>query len=523
MKYPNMKKYIITWISMVCILGLSSCEKYLEAYSPNLVTVKSISDLDEVLIGSVYIPSRTLTSTTSNQLATWLNFVDDDVNTVMGASTATSPIDPRASSAQMNFMYGYTTWQYDVSQSYDKTSSFAESGTWKDLYARINICNIILNEIEKIDVKKDHEIADYHRVKAEALFLRAQFYFMLVNIYGQPYDVATASQTLGVPLKLTHYVEHENKKDQQFERAPLDKIYTQIKEDLLASIENFAKGSIRETHLRATGNAAKVLLSRVGLFTEQYDMAKKYAEEVVKDNALLQQLPEASAEFTFFTMENPEVLFSQGSLNFQTSFSAAPRDFCVSADLVTTFDAKDKRKNVFFKTTRYSDSTALNLKYKNGIHQSYFSDQFLIRSGEAFLNLAEASAFLGDESTANTYLNRLKGNRIIDYKEETLAGKELVDEIRAERRRELCFEGHRWFDIRRYSVNSKYPFSRPIVRAFGVFTDNGTFIQKEEYILKENDPAYTLQIPADVREFQPGMPVNAREVREPSKVINIKF
>ena len=24
---------------------------------------------------------------------------------------------------------------------------------------------------------------------------------------------------------------------------------------------------------------------------------------------------------------------------------------------------------------------------------------------------------------------------------------------------ELCFEGHRWFDLRRYSVNSKYPLS----------------------------------------------------------------
>lgn len=523
MKYPKMKKNIISGISMICILAFSSCEKYLEAYSPNLVTVKSISDLDEVLIGSVYVPSRTLTYTTSNQLAVWLNFVDDDVNTVIGASTSISPIGPQASAAQMNYMYGYTTWQYDVSKSYDKTGSFAESGTWKDLYARINICNIILNEIEQIVIKKDQEKSDYHRVKAEALFLRAQFYFMLVNIYGKPFDLTTASQTFGVPLKLTHYVEHENNKDQQFERASLEKIYTQIEKDLLEAVENFAQGSVRETHLRANGAAAKVLLSRVGLYTEKYDMAKKYAEEVVKENTSLQQLPEASKEFTFFTNENPEVLFSQGSLNFQTSFSGAPRDFCVSADLVNTFDEKDKRKDVFFKTTRYSDSTALNLKFKNGIHQSYFSDQFLIRTAEAYLNLAEANALLGDEPAANGYLNRLKSNRIINYVDEQLSGKELVDEIRAERRRELCFEGHRWFDIRRYSVNSKYPYSRPIVRSFGVYTDNGTFIQMEEYILKEYDPAYTFQIPADVREFQPGMPINQREVREANKVINIKF
>ena len=33
----------------------------------------------------------------------------------------------------------------------------------------------------------------------------------------------------------------------------------------------------------------------------------------------------------------------------------------------------------------------------------------------------------------------------------------MIDFIRDERRRELCFEGHRWFDLRRYAVNSIHP------------------------------------------------------------------
>lgn len=38
-------------------------------------------------------------------------------------------------------------------------------------------------------------------------------------------------------------------------------------------------------------------------------------------------------------------------------------------------------------------------------------------------------------------------------------GEDLVNLIRDERRRELCFEGHRWFDLRRYAVNPKYPLT----------------------------------------------------------------
>lgn len=39
---------------------------------------------------------------------------------------------------------------------------------------------------------------------------------------------------------------------------------------------------------------------------------------------------------------------------------------------------------------------------------------------------------------------------------------ELVNFIRDERRRELCFEGHRWPDLRRYAVNTKYPLKKEI-------------------------------------------------------------
>ena len=62
-----------------------------------------------------------------------------------------------------------------------------------------------------------------------------------------------------------------------------------------------------------------------------------------------------------------------------------------------------------------------------------------------------------------------------------LTGETLVNFIRNERRKELCFEGQRWFDLRRYGMPS---FSR--------------MWAKEVYTLKKNDPSYTMPIPEEV-------------------------
>ncbi|MCQ4905837.1 RagB/SusD family nutrient uptake outer membrane protein, partial [Odoribacter splanchnicus] len=34
---------------------------------------------------------------------------------------------------------------------------------------------------------------------------------------------------------------------------------------------------------------------------------------------------------------------------------------------------------------------------------------------------------------------------------------------------ELCFEGHSWFDLRRYAVCEKKPYSKQIRHAFNVY------------------------------------------------------
>src|SRR5699024_11034563 len=94
------------------------------------------------------------------------------------------------------------------------------------------------------------------------------------------------------------------------------------------------------------------------------------------------------------------------------------------------------------------------------------SSEFLLRLPEVLLNKAEALAILGRDVEAMAVLEELRVKRIVaaEYKElDARSGKKLIELIRDERRRELCGEGHRWFDLRRYAVHPKYPSTKEIV------------------------------------------------------------
>ena len=81
-------------------------------------------------------------------------------------------------------------------------------------------------------------------------------------------------------------------------------------------------------------------------------------------------------------------------------------------------------------------------------------------------------------------------------------GDDYIQFVRDERRRELCFEGHRWFDLRRYNVCEKKPFTGTIRNTYTEFGDWQTASTTYTYELKAGDPAWTLQIPYEVIQFE---------------------
>lgn len=72
------------------------------------------------------------------------------------------------------------------------------------------------------------------------------------------------------------------------------------------------------------------------------------------------------------------------------------------------------------------------------------------RLGEIYLNYAEACLALGQEDEAKTYINMIRSRA--GMPPITSTGQELIDDYRNERRIELAFEQHRYFDVRRWMI-----------------------------------------------------------------------
>jgi starch-binding outer membrane protein, SusD/RagB family len=74
------------------------------------------------------------------------------------------------------------------------------------------------------------------------------------------------------------------------------------------------------------------------------------------------------------------------------------------------------------------------------------------RYAEVLLNYAEASFMLGDEATAREYVNMVRSRPSVNMPPVTESGEALWDRIVNERRIELVFESHRFFDVRRWKI-----------------------------------------------------------------------
>lgn len=84
--------------------------------------------------------------------------------------------------------------------------------------------------------------------------------------------------------------------------------------------------------------------------------------------------------------------------------------------------------------------------------QDYDATQWAVfRLSEIYLNYAEACSELGEDGEALTYLNKIRTEKA-GLPVVSGAGAALMEKIRHERRIELCFEGHRYFDIRRWGI-----------------------------------------------------------------------
>ena len=98
----------------------------------------------------------------------------------------------------------------------------------------------------------------------------------------------------------------------------------------------------------------------------------------------------------------------------------------------------------------------------------------LFRLTEMYLNYAEAQYHLGNEALAREYINKVRDREGVKMPHITDSGQDLLDKIYHERFIELAFEGHRFFDVRRWKIAEKTEICH-IMGSKITKEDDGTF------------------------------------------------
>ena len=451
-----MKKLIYA----IIIIFSFSCADFLKESSQDLIIPKTVKDYSEFLFGEGYIRNNVT-------LHTYLDIMTDDVE----EKANTTPImqaDIRGDG------YGYFCWQ--ANPEYRFSGALNADNAWETYYNKILITNNVINLLDEAQGTRN----DKDDLLAEAYFLRAYYYFMLVNLYGEPYRKETADKALGIPFNFKHSV-----REQTYKRESLARSYELIETDLKKSIELFEKTDYTKNVFRISKGAAYLLASRFYLYKKEYGQVVSYADKTLTVNSNLYDIRTLGEDDYVFTKANPEIIWTYGNYNVNYLSSAYRGCFPVASGFYNSFHAADARKRTYIKDD-WGDLIVGKGAENTGMYG------FAFRTAEAYLNRAEANAELGNIQEAMNDIKHLQKYRFDTEVSVSVSTKaDAIRLVREERRFELCFEQHRWFDLRRWDCP----------RIEHIFTTDLTSSQKMKFVLEENDKAYTLPLPVEVKEF----------------------
>ncbi|MBY0481863.1 MAG: RagB/SusD family nutrient uptake outer membrane protein [Chitinophagaceae bacterium] len=320
---------------------------------------------------------------------------------------------------------------------------------WADSYTGIQRANIVLNRIKDITYK-DNNLKNA-RI-GEMKFIRALYYFNLVRIYG---DVPLVTTEISNPLASFG----------QTRAAKID-VYKQIEADLNEAILLLPIRTVANK-MRVVKTAAQTLLGKVKLTQKDYASAETLLL-AVENSGVHQLLADVTTVFPVANELNDEIIFSvqfASGLNSNSKGSDAYRMFnptgrvvgsmtgtkghgVLKSSFYNLYDATDKRKNV------YVGAIASGIGYNNKIAvpatvvTDAASDWVVLRYADVILMLAEIENELAKPTQALSYLNMIRtraGLSSFSSSDKT----EIFNEIDLQRRKELVWEGHRWFDLLR--------------------------------------------------------------------------
>lgn len=349
---------------------------------------------------------------------------------------------------------------------------------WLSTYQTIARCNIILSRAGNVKLTA----ATRNRLFGEVRFIRALAYFNAVRIWGEVPIVT--DEIASIPDAYA------------FGRKPTTEVYSLIEQDLGFAIANLPTAQTGTSLGRATKGAAQGLLGKVLLTQKKYGPAADQLKAVIDANNYALQATFANIFLTSNEM-NSEILFavrytknglgvgSPFTVWFMPGYNATQSTAVLGisytgqqfntldADLVAAFTASgstDVRAAASYVlptgatsyyTRKYIDAPTTSTDAEN--------DWIVLRYADVLLMYAEALNEQGTPTPAaldavNRVIRRSRNLPVataaptVDLPATTTQA-DLRDRLERERRLELNFEGHRWFDL----VRTERPISNPAI------------------------------------------------------------
>lgn len=384
-----------------------------------------------------------------------------------------SDIMPNQSNVQM----------MQVHQGQPPSSSETVRTLWVSHYRNIAYANKAIEMIPAIDM----DPALRNRLKAEALFLRAFWYLRLAKFFGTVPIVQNTGQPelYNVP------------------QVSQDSVFSFAAKDLKEAISYLPKRYSGADVGRATKGAARAYLTEVYLWKKQWTLAKEQLDSIMTYSYSL--APDYESLFNGKNDNSTESIFevqyeaNTGKyLDNLASRQIGPMTqppitmgggwgwMNPSRDLYDSYETTPKvdprrtksilvKGDIFYGKTVGQINSHGNLANRKfivpnpdtwfnigvGMDRSTFgtsANYILMRYAEILLFYAEVMNELGKQADASKYLNlvRARPDVALEPIPSTLTYEQMAEKIRAERRAELCLEGKRAFDLRRWGIAKEF-------------------------------------------------------------------
>jgi len=459
-----MKKYIyIRFLPMLIIaLMLGSCKKYLDIEPKGVQLLKTVQDYDQWL--------NSLEATTD--LPEPVNLLADNTD-VTNVDLPLNLVNERV-----------FTWQAQFAED----QFVGEAAIWKDLYREIYYYNTVIN---KINEATDGTEEKKQSLKAEALLGRAYSYLYLVNLYGKPFNPATAASDLAVPFVTSHDLN-----DATPPRKSVKEIYDHIINDLTAAMPALPANN-NANRFRGSKAAGYAVLARTYQYMGNHVKAAENAQLALNagPKVIMDFTTMSSAQQIGDLTVRPDVMYARVSRAYN-------QEKVPTTSFLKSFDKTDLRLKFYYNNLGdFTFPTRGLVKYRStGVLGGTATISWGPTVAEMELIIAETAARANDLSTALDHLDLLRKRRFPSgsyQKYVSGSQQDVLEKIMLERSFEFPYNGTRWIDMRRLNAEGNMP--------------EVTRLDKNNNPIATLPPGsarYTLQIPVQVMLFNPGWTQN---------------